>query len=124
MKNQTTYTVFSDPGHAWGRVSLDELQRLGIVDRISEYSYMDTESGLAYLEEDCDLPLFLDAKIKRAEPYNLDERHTDDDIFIRELPRFDNDKAWLSTLEIPLMELFSMTKTGWETVYRSPEIEE
>jgi len=103
MKNQKTYTVFSDPGHAWGCVEIDELQRLGIMHRISEYSYLDAERQVAYLEEDCDLPLFLDAKIKRAEPYNLNEQHTDDDIFIRELPRFDNSRAMLASLEIPLL---------------------
>ena len=54
------YKIYSDPGHAWLEVTKKELERLGIADKISEYSYMD--GLLAYLEEDCDMGIFCQAK--------------------------------------------------------------
>lgn len=56
MKNRTV-TVYSDPGHAWAKVSRAELQRLNLLDQISSYSYQ--RKGFVYLEEDCDLSVYL-----------------------------------------------------------------
>jgi hypothetical protein len=56
MKNRTI-TVYSDPGHAWAKVSRAELIRLGLIDKISTYSYQ--RKGFVYLEEDCDLGLYI-----------------------------------------------------------------
>jgi hypothetical protein len=58
-KNQT-YVFFTDPGHGWLRVKLAELVALGIAEKISRFSYM--HGGYAYLEEDCDAGVFLQAK--------------------------------------------------------------
>lgn len=49
---------YSDPGHGWLAVKKDLLQKLGIANRITAYSYM--KGNTAYLEEDCDAALFLD----------------------------------------------------------------
>lgn len=46
-----------DPGHGWLRVPLQLCEGLDI----SGYSYVDTAKGVAWLEEDCDAPLFLRA---------------------------------------------------------------
>ncbi len=54
------YQFYSDGGHGWIKVSIDELKKLGIHEKISNYSYM--KNGYAYLEEDCDLSLFFKAK--------------------------------------------------------------
>ncbi|MDQ3099530.1 MAG: hypothetical protein M3Q44_07350 [bacterium] len=54
------YKYFTDPGHGWLKVSIEELKSLGIADKVSSFSYVKGE--FAYLEEDCDLPLFLTAK--------------------------------------------------------------
>ena len=54
------YRLFSDPGHAWLEVSLDELEELGIAGRITAWSYR--KGTKIYLEEDCDAPLFLQTK--------------------------------------------------------------
>ncbi len=51
------YKFYADPGHGWLKVSKLELAILGIADQISEYSYM--RATYAYLEEDCDAPLFI-----------------------------------------------------------------
>lgn len=54
-----TFNYHQDPGHGWLAVPMLLLYELGIVDRVSHYSYM---HGLtAYLEEDCDYLLFAEA---------------------------------------------------------------
>lgn len=53
------YTFYSDPGHGWLAVNLDELIQLGIQDKISSYSYM--HGNTVYLEEDCDMAEFMNA---------------------------------------------------------------
>ncbi|KKK79453.1 hypothetical protein LCGC14_2833350 [marine sediment metagenome] len=63
-KNQSrkkqTYVFFTDPGHGWLRVKLAELVALGVADKISKFSY--TNGDYAYLEEDCDADIFIQAK--------------------------------------------------------------
>lgn len=59
MTNKT-YNFYTDAGHGWLRVSHSELAELGLTDKISPYSYRDHQ--FAYLEEDCDASLFVDAK--------------------------------------------------------------
>lgn len=50
---------YSDPGHGWVAVPIPLLDKLGILDQISTYSYM--RGMLAHLEEDCDLSTFMHA---------------------------------------------------------------
>lgn len=56
-------SFYSDPGHGWLAVPLALLDRLGLVDQVSHYSYI--RGRLAHLEEDCDASLFL-ATARRA----------------------------------------------------------
>ena len=57
---QDKYEFHTDAGHGWLRVlRVEDLCRLGIESKISSYSYMN--GPWAYLEEDCDITLFLDA---------------------------------------------------------------
>ena len=58
------YTYYTDPGHGWLAVGIDELLVLGIADKISAYSYMN--KGIAYLEEDCDMALFIDTMASKG----------------------------------------------------------
>lgn len=58
MKSKT-YNVYSDPGHAWLAVPRSDLTKLGIEDQISSYSYQRKDK--VYLEEDCDLSVFVKA---------------------------------------------------------------
>ena len=51
------YKFYADPGHGWLKVEKLDLAGLGIADQISEYSYV--KGIYAYLEEDCDAPLFI-----------------------------------------------------------------
>lgn len=54
------YQFFADGGHGWIKVSISELEKLKIADKISSCSYM--RDKFAYLEEDGDLSLFFKAK--------------------------------------------------------------
>lgn len=74
------YTFFTDPGHGWLRVPLADLHEVGF--KPSKYSYYDKD--YAYLEEDCDAPLFME--YVDAKPHK--EVHVENNIFIRRLRRF------------------------------------
>lgn len=54
------YSFYSDPGHGWVKVNRVELDKLGILNKITSYSYQRNDN--VYLEEDCDLSTFLNAK--------------------------------------------------------------
>ena len=58
MENKT-YMFYEDPGHGWLAVPLDNLIELKIADKITSYSYL--LSDMAYLEEDYDLGVFINA---------------------------------------------------------------
>lgn len=68
---KTTYNIFTDPGHGWLEVEISELKRLNIFDKITSYSYLKKDK--AYLEEDCDLTLFMEEKQKRGETVSFNE---------------------------------------------------
>lgn len=53
------YIFHSDPGHGWLAVKVKELYALGIHNRITSCSYL--RGATAYLEEDVDAPVFLEA---------------------------------------------------------------
>lgn len=72
------YTLHSDPGHAWLEVPLHTCKGLDI----SSFSY--TDGVVAYLEEDCDAPLWMCN-------YNIPSRriqlvHHNDECYVRGLP--------------------------------------
>ena len=62
MRARSLYRFISDPGHGWLEVPLSELVELGIAQEISSFSYQSKDGNLVYLEEDCDLGRFADAK--------------------------------------------------------------
>ena len=59
MTRTITLQMFSDPGHGWVRFPKVRLQKLGIADKISSYSYQNGNN--AFLEEDCDLTVLINA---------------------------------------------------------------
>lgn len=77
------YLCVNTPTHSWLRVPLSELDALGIRDNITEYSFKD--NLYAYLEEDCDLMKFIEAKGKKqGSDYDIE---TDTfTVFIDEFP--------------------------------------
>ena len=83
-----TYTFYSDPGHAWLKVSVQEIKHYNIAHLISNYSYVDNRLENVYLEEDLDAYLFLNNIKKFNIEYTFQEKHMEKDIYIRKLPRF------------------------------------
>lgn len=59
MKMKKTILFYADPGHGWAKVRRAELVDLGITEKISSCSYQKGE--FVYLEEDCDLSVYMDA---------------------------------------------------------------
>lgn len=73
--------IFTDPGHGWAEIKLSELERLDITHKISRCSYVKGDN--AYLEEDCDLPVYLAALRAAGEEFTFEEHHTNGDSRIR-----------------------------------------
>lgn len=112
-----SYVFHSDPGHAWLAVLIAELLELGIETMISPYSY--ENNGKAYLEEDCDATVFMNAyekkmghKLEYAESYkertpirNYDHYHCPETDHCTEQV----EGCWCSSCKM------------WRTVYRTIE---
>jgi len=78
------YTKHEDPGHGWLEVPKRELIELGIADQISDYSYQDKDN--VYLEEDCDMTIFLKAKgVKKWSDIDIVDAHLNGDHWVRGL---------------------------------------
>jgi len=80
------YNFYSDPGHGWLRVKIAELRKLNLMDKISKYSYINGAS--AYLEEDCDIPKFINAKTAINQKLIIKEHHSDSRSSIRSYSDF------------------------------------
>lgn len=82
------YNFIEDPGHGWLEVPVTELHRLGIANKISAYSYRN--GAMAYLEEDCDMGTFADAKRAHGETFGIPDLKTryEDPTPIRSYPRY------------------------------------
>lgn len=78
----------SDAGHCWLAVPLVTLYEYGLEPRISMFSYVDARRGLAYLEEDCDAPLFLKALWDKGIDPSFEDVYDGDVSFVRKLPAF------------------------------------
>lgn len=65
-------TKINDPGHGWLKVEKSFLKQLGIENKISSYSYQ--KGFFAYLEEDCDMEIFLVAA--RGQGYEISVHDT------------------------------------------------
>lgn len=81
-----TIKFISDPGHGWALVLTSELRALGIVDKISRYSYLNGQT--AALEEDCDLGVYCEALRAAGIDYAFDEQY-EENTAIRNWASFD-----------------------------------
>jgi len=79
-------TYHADPSHGWAEIPVSLIQELGISGQISPYSYI--KGNKAYLEEDCDLGLFLRAYKATGREVSFTENHINQDHWIRNLPRW------------------------------------
>lgn len=77
---------YDDPGHGWLAVPIQWLRQFGIESQVSEFSYR--RGSTAYLEEDCDAPLFRKTAEEHGFRLFVDYRHTNDSSPIRSYPSF------------------------------------
>lgn len=83
------YTMYEDPGHGWLEVPRSVCAELGILDKISPYSYQSRDGSMLYLEEDCDFSVFCDAlNVTRGSEVIGKQIHTNHDSFVRSLPGY------------------------------------
>ena len=82
---------YEDPGHGWLAVPLPLLERLGLLDSISPYSYM--RGMLAHLEEDCDYSLFWAAAQRAGLNLKIRTTRTDQRSRIRNYCQFNATEA-------------------------------
>jgi hypothetical protein len=80
--------LYTDPSHGWAKVTLKELSRLNILDKISAYSYIHKNGLYAYLEEDCDLSTYLKALDDKGVKFRMIEKHTNKSSKIRSYARY------------------------------------
>ena len=81
MKKNKTLHVYSDPGHAWVKVSRSDKSFMKIADKISCFSYQLNDN--VYLEEDDDLGTYIDQLKKDGYSYTFKYTHTNNDSRIR-----------------------------------------
>lgn len=70
---QRIYTFRYDPGHGWLEVPMSELFAHGLAEKVSTFSYR--KGDTAYLEEDCDTPLFLEALKQSGISFTINEKY-------------------------------------------------
>lgn len=81
-----TLTYHQDPGHGWIEVPMSTVRYLGIGPKVTGCSYRSGDT--AYLEEDCDAVLLVEACKAHGIKLELRDAHSNADSFIRRLPRF------------------------------------
>ena len=91
MTLDKVFTKHDDGAHGWLEVTYDDLIDLNIQSKISNFSYIDSNKKLIYLEEDVDMTLFMKSykeKYKKGITYVVDNNF---DIHpIRDLPGYIN----------------------------------
>jgi hypothetical protein len=76
MPRTAKIEIFEDPGHGWARVLRTRVQKLGIADKISSYSYQ--RGKYVFLEEDCDLTVLCNAlRDQGVTEFKFTTHHTD-----------------------------------------------
>ena len=69
------YVCHTDAGHGWIAVKRKELESLGILSKITPFSYQRGQT--VYLEEDCDAGTFMNAKREKGEEVPMRESYHD-----------------------------------------------
>lgn len=80
-------SYYTDPAHGWVKVSKKVLFDLEISDKITRYSYMRGE--YAYLEEDHDLSILINAYSKRGITIQFNQSNSNRDSKIRGYARYE-----------------------------------
>lgn len=85
---------YSDPSHGWCAIKLNALYDLGIIEKISPYSYI--RGKTAYLEEDMDYSTLIQALFDKRINYSLTEKHSNKSSPIRSYDRYNFNQAYLT----------------------------
>ncbi len=93
------YRFIEDPGHGWLEVSLHELAELGLIDKISGYSYVSADRQQVYLEEDCDLSLFIEAKFSVSKSGSVGEIEEIGNFFKNEVENVHQENTFVRKLD-------------------------
>lgn len=80
-----TLTFHTDPSHGWVECPITLINKLNIKDKISKYSYR--RGDKAFLEEDCDAGVLIDALKAQGKTIEFIEKHLEN-TFVRGLPSF------------------------------------
>ena len=87
MTDETRILEFhADPSHGWLAAPIDEIREAGLC--ISNYSYINRDTGTAYLEEDCDAMVFINYLKKNNVEFAVKETHIDYTHPIRRMERW------------------------------------
>jgi len=83
--SKATFIYHQDPGHGWLQVPRQLLVKLGIEDKITVFSYLNGTT--VYLEEDCDMSIFIEAFKAQCPDVELDivSNHINVDASIRNM---------------------------------------
>lgn len=84
--NELHVRKYEDPGHGWLAVPMQWIEALGIVGKISAFSYR--RNNTAYLEEDGDMPEFIGAAKRAGFTLFTDYHHTDESSPVRSYGRY------------------------------------
>jgi len=79
-------TFHADPAHGWAQVPKTIITDLGLERLISHYSYVDNHS--VYLEEDCDLGLFMNKAEELGWSITFKDNFTNHDSPVRNKHRY------------------------------------
>lgn len=79
-KRHFILTYLTDPGHGWLLVNLESVKEImgSKFGEISDCSFI-SRNGMAALEEDCDMPLFLAELEKLGHTFQLQNQHMNND---------------------------------------------
>lgn len=83
---QITLNFHFDAGHGWVEVPQTLIMQLGLVKSFSRYSYF--KDNTAYLEEDCDAGILVNALKAKGYEVSFNEINNGDDSKIRSYPRY------------------------------------
>lgn len=87
MTDETRILEFhADPSHGWLAAPIDEIREAGLC--ISNYSYINRDTGTAYLEEDRDAMVFINYLKKNKVGFAVKETHIDYTHPIRRMERW------------------------------------
>jgi hypothetical protein len=92
IKMNEKVTWYSDCGHAWLRVKTIEASRIGILNKVSSFSFC--KGKYIYLEEDCDARLYLE--YNNLEARQIERKSCNGNSKIRSYDKFSVETAILN----------------------------